>query len=106
MFHAIAPTSAPNTTRWSTIAGSMMPLPMVVATATPKTRNATKLKNAAQTTAWCGRIAPVETIVAIEFAASWKPLRKSNASATTTRKTTISRVIAGARSAPLRRSRG
>ena len=47
-----------------------MPRPMVVATATPKTRNATKLKNAAQTTACGGRIAPVDTIVAIEFAAS------------------------------------
>ena len=41
-----------------------------------------KLKNAAQATAYCGRSTRVETMVAIEFAASFMPLRKSNASAT------------------------
>src|SRR4051812_45459298 len=41
-----------------------------------------KLKNAAHTIAHCGDIAPVDTMVAIEFAASWKPFMKSNASAT------------------------
>src|SRR3954469_6979488 len=66
---------------------STMPLPTVDATAAPNTRKATKLKKAAQATAQCGLIAPVETMVAIEFAASWKPFRKSNASATTIRKT-------------------
>ncbi len=35
---------------------------------------ATKLKNAAQTTACPGESTRVETTVAIEFAASWKPL--------------------------------
>src|SRR5688572_14438494 len=75
------------------IVGSTMPLPMVAATCRPKNRNAMKLKKAAQTMAHCGLIAPVDTIVAIELAASWKPLRKSNASATTTRKTKISNVI-------------
>ena len=41
-----------------------------------------KLKNAAQATAYCGRSTRVDTMVAIEFAASFMPLRKSNASAT------------------------
>src|SRR5581483_1109225 len=72
---------------------SMMPLPTVDATAAPNTRNATKLKNAAQATAQRGLIAPVETMVAIELAATWKPLKKSKTSATATRKTTTSNVI-------------
>ncbi len=41
-----------------------------------------KLKKPAQRTAYCGRSTRVETIVAIELAASFMPLRKSNASAT------------------------
>ena len=41
-----------------------------------------KLKNAAQSTAYCGRSTRVDTIVAIELAASCNPLRKSNSSAT------------------------
>src|SRR5438477_10752569 len=45
---------------------------------------ATKLKKAAQTTAACGRSTRVDTTVAIELAASCRPLRKSNASATRT----------------------
>ena len=36
-----------------------------------------KLKNAAQATAYCGRSTRVDTMVAIEFAASCRPLRKS-----------------------------
>ena len=40
-----------------------------------------KLKNDAQSTASEGRSTRVETTVAIEFAASWRPLRKSNSSA-------------------------
>ena len=60
-----------------------MPVPTVCATCEPKTRKAMKLKNAAQTTACCGRSTRVDTIVAIELAASCRPLRKSNASATT-----------------------
>src|SRR4051812_14313709 len=85
--------SAPNTTWWSTTAMSTMPLPTVEATAAPNTRKATKLKNAAQATAQRGLMAPVETIVAIEFAASWKPLRKSKAIATTIRNTTMWNVM-------------
>src|SRR5918993_5081336 len=60
----------------------MMPVPMVCATLRPKNRKAMKLKNAAQATAYCGRNTRVDTIVAMEFAASCSPLRKSNASAT------------------------
>ena len=40
----------------------------------PNPKAATKLKNAAQMTALPGESTRVETIVAIEFAASWKPL--------------------------------
>ena len=42
-----------------------------------------KLKNAAHMTAYRGLNTRVETMVAMEFAASCKPLRKSNASAIT-----------------------
>src|SRR4051794_33085491 len=63
---------------------------MVLATDSPNTRNATKLKNAAHTTAHCGRSTRVDTTVAIEFAASWKPFMKSNASASAIRNTIIS----------------
>ena len=59
-----------------------MPWPRVFATWVPRTKAATKLKKAAQTTAFCGERTRVETTVAIEFAASWKPLRKSKTSAT------------------------
>ena len=37
-----------------------------------------------QITAWCGFSTRVETTVAMEFAASWNPFMKSNASATST----------------------
>ena len=66
-----------------TIERSIIPLPMVFATWVPRTKAATKLKNAAQATACCGESTRVETTVAIEFAASWKPFRKSKISATT-----------------------
>ena len=51
-----------------------MPEPTVWATAVPNPNAATKLKNAAQTTAFPGDNTRVETTVAIELAASWKPL--------------------------------
>jgi hypothetical protein len=51
-----------------------MPEPTVRATAVPKPNAAAKLKNAAHTTALPGDRTRVETTVAIEFAASWKPL--------------------------------
>ena len=81
-FHRIAPISAPNTTRASMAPASIMPVPSVLATCRPKNRKAMKLKNAAQATAYCGRSTRVETMVAMELAASCKPLRKSKASAT------------------------
>ena len=84
-FQRIAPMSAPNTTRGSTTAAAMMPVPSVLATCRPKNRKAMKLKNAAQATAYCGRSTRVETMVAIELAASCSPFRKSNASATAIR---------------------
>src|SRR5450755_2586484 len=78
----MAPASAPKITREVTTSASTMPRPTVSATCSPKNRKAMKLKNAAQATAYCGRNTRVDTIVAIEFAASFMPLRKSNASAT------------------------
>ncbi len=53
---------------------SIMPAPTVLATAVPKPNAATKLKNAAHSTAWPGVSTRVETTVAIELAASWNPL--------------------------------
>ena len=81
-FQAMAPISAPKITCASMTLGSMMPVPMVLATCSPKNRKAMKLKNAAHSTAYCGRSTRVDTIVAIELAASCNPLRKSNSSAT------------------------
>ena len=78
----MAPVSAPKMTRASMMLASTMPRPTVSATCRPNTMKAMKLKNAAQATAYCGRSTRVETMVAIEFAASFMPLRKSNASAT------------------------
>src|SRR4030042_1787750 len=56
---------------------SITPFPTVVATWTPKVKAATKLKKAAQTTAWRGERTRVETMVATELAASFIPLTKS-----------------------------
>src|SRR5256885_6792379 len=81
-FQAMAPTRAPKITGASRMPTSMMPLPMVLATCRPNTMKATKLKNAAQKTATTGESTRVETTVAIEFAASCRPFRKSNSSAT------------------------
>src|SRR6201999_2391749 len=67
-FQTIAPTSAAEITWASMTLGSMMPTPIVCATFNPNTEKATKLKKAAQNTAYCGRNTRVETIVAIEFA--------------------------------------
>ena len=61
-----------------------MPLPTVAATLSWKMKIATTLKKAANSTACCGLSTPVETTVAIELAASWKPFMKSNATASTT----------------------
>src|ERR1700730_752453 len=55
---------------------------MVLATAVPNTNAATKFQNAAQITARIGDRTRVETMVAIEFAASCQPLENSKASVT------------------------
>src|SRR5256885_16415245 len=78
----MAPTSPANTTPREIESGMTTPFAIVVATFVPKTRKATKLKNAAHATAIRGDSTRVDTTVAIELAASWKPLTKSNASAT------------------------
>src|SRR5262245_35090073 len=88
-FQAIAPARPARITRLFTTAMSIMPLPIVFATRVPRRKAATKLKNAAQRTASCGERTRVETTVAIEFAASWKPFRKSKASATAMMKTRL-----------------
>ena len=54
----------------STISVLTIPFPTVFATCNPRIKNATKLKNAAQTTATRGDNTLVDTTVAIEFAAS------------------------------------
>jgi hypothetical protein len=82
-FHAIAPSSAANTTFGFTIDTSIIPLPTVLATAVPTVNNARKLNDAAHTTAATGLNTRVPTIVAIEFAESWKPLLKSKMNAKT-----------------------
>src|ERR1043166_8003612 len=57
-----------------------MPLPMVAATAVPKTNAAMKFQNAAHATARNGVRTRVETTVAIECAAPRQPFENSNAS--------------------------
>ena len=70
----IAPISPPKITAKVTMWTSIIPEPTVLATAVPNVNAATKLKNAAQMTALPGDSTRVDTTVAIEFAASWKPL--------------------------------
>src|SRR3954452_12027674 len=82
-FHAIAPTSAANTTVVVMAPASTMPEPMVAATLSEMNAPA-KFRTADSRTANRGDIARVETEVAIAFAVSWKPFVKSNASAVTT----------------------
>ena len=77
-FQTIAPTRAAKIVRASTTFADD-PAPMVWATLRPNTPKATKLKNAAHSTAYCGRSTRVETIVAIESAASRNPLRNRTA---------------------------
>ena len=69
-FQKIAPRRPARMTWEVTTERSIIPLPIVFATCVPRTKAATKLKNAAQATACCGESTRVETTVAIEFAAS------------------------------------
>src|SRR5947208_6004623 len=81
-FQQMAPIKAPKITAASTTSAATIPVPTVWATWSPKNKKATKLKNAAHITAYCGRNTRVETTVAIELAASCKPFKKSKTNAT------------------------
>ena len=70
IFHRQAPTSVAKIIRLSIILISIIPLPIVVATWRPKTRNAENSKKAAHSTAWRGVRTRVDTTVAIAFAES------------------------------------
>jgi hypothetical protein len=73
-FQVTAPTKPAKITASETIPDSGRTVfPTVSATCVPKIRNAAKLKKAAQMTAARGVSTRVDTTVAIEFAASWKP---------------------------------
>src|SRR3989442_2973948 len=85
----IAPVRTASSSQAVTIFGSMVPLPIVEATLTPKTKAATKLKNAPKTQGKRGARTLVETTEAMELARHGNPFLKSNPRApTTTRKTT------------------
>ena len=77
MFQQIAPSNAARMTFGSTMLCSIMPPPTAFATATLPVKSAVKLKKAAHITAARGLRTRVPTIVAMEFAESWKPLLKS-----------------------------
>src|SRR5437660_1456866 len=87
-FQAIAPTSPARTTFSAIPCGSTTPLATVVATFSERNAPA-KLRRAEPSTASRGEIARVETLVAIAFAASWKPFVKSKKSATATTATSV-----------------
>ncbi len=80
-FHKMADIRVAAITLLSTRRGSISPVPIVLATRRWNTPKATKLKNAAQTTAAPGLSTRVDTTVAMELAASWMPLVKSNSRA-------------------------
>src|SRR6185503_1107011 len=80
-FQMIAPVRPAKMTVNVTTFKSTMPEPTVLATPVPKKKAATKLKKAAHATACSGVRTRVDTTVAMEFAASWKPLMKSKTSA-------------------------
>src|SRR5204862_2056761 len=84
-FQEIAPINAEKITLALTTPGATMPVQIVSATCSPKNKKAMKLKNAAQNTAARGGNTRVDTIVAIELAASCKPFKKSKARATAMR---------------------
>src|SRR5437764_8693724 len=98
-FQQIAPRRPPSTTWGSTMLCSIIPLPTAVATARLPVNSARKLKVAAQNTAASGLRTRVPTIVAMEFAESWKPLLKSKMKAiamiATTYQTTAAGVLDG-----------
>jgi hypothetical protein len=70
-----------------------MPFPIVFATLTPKIKKAAKFQKAAHRTAAPGDKTLVDTIVAIEFAASFIPFKKSKIRAIKTPAITIISII-------------
>jgi hypothetical protein len=87
-FHVIAPTRPART--MSSVIASESTRPLAIVAATLKETNApAKLRTADMRTASRGESARVETLVAIEFAVSWKPFVKSKKSATTTTATSV-----------------
>ena len=76
----MAAKSAANTTAMPDTSGFTV-LATVLATAVPTTKTAAKLKKAENQTAAFAGSARVATTVDTEFAASWKPLVKSNSRA-------------------------
>src|SRR3954470_2863017 len=94
-FQQIAPSRPPRITCGSTMFCSIMPPPTALATATLPVNSARKLNVAAQNTAASGLRTRVPTIVAMEFAESWKPLMKSNRKAITTIATTYETTASG-----------
>ncbi len=82
-FHPMAPTSAHRTSSRPEVSwgAPMMPLPTVSATPVPR-KAPKKFITAAMASAARGVRALVEIEVAMAFAASWKPLVKSNVSPT------------------------
>src|SRR5215207_4009543 len=94
-FQTIAPSSPPRMTCGSTMLCSIIPPPTAFATATLPVNSARKLNVAAHTTAARGLRTRVPTIVAMEFAESWKPLMKSKKKATATIATTYQITASG-----------
>src|SRR5215213_7109910 len=94
-FQTIAPSSPPRMTCGSTMLCSIIPPPTAFATATLPVNSAVKLNVAAQNTAASGLRTRVPTIVAMEFAESWKPLMKSKKKATATIATTYQITASG-----------
>src|SRR5947207_14393189 len=84
--HTMAPRRPARTTytNHGSLASMRTIFAIVLATFGGKIAIATKLKNAAHSTAICGRRTRVDTTVAIEFAASWEPLMTSKARAVPT----------------------
>ena len=73
--HTIAPMRPAKITPIDRTSWCTTSLAMALATFVPNTRKAMKLKKAAHATASSGVRTRVETTVAIEFAASWNPLK-------------------------------
>src|SRR6266702_8699589 len=88
--HAIAATTAATTRSCVTTFASTMPLPTVLATATPESAP-TRLRVPAMSTAWTGVSTRVATTVAIAFAASWKPFTYSKTTPSRTTRMTRTR---------------